>query len=207
VSQIGDARNGAATVAAGAYLYVQPPVGEEWMVTAVDTQSDLGITDGTNRARLRLHDAHEVWSKGIRILITNAVYLALYNPFAESYPLGYTAVVTRTPSTPAGRCDARVAVGAATTGSVYVQPPVGEQWMVFDWGCGGWEGSTTDTQYPSMTVQLHPPPSGTVYTVRVVTDYRHYPRRHLLMIDNARYLEFRFTSNSGPWGYCGARMK
>jgi len=102
----GDVVNQLASVAAAAYLAVQPALGEEYLITEVGSEDWVGTTpnktpnvsarlyDGTNPSTICLFGEVNQ-GKPLKIFINNSVYLSIYNHAAAAQHLSYCGIQTK----------------------------------------------------------------------------------------------------------------
>lgn len=92
----GDAKCALTSVASGAYLDIQPSVGEEWAVHQLfhGAEAELYWSDGTNQILVASDTAEGAWLNNF-FRCTNTLYLRIKNTNAGSKYQGYNGVQTK----------------------------------------------------------------------------------------------------------------
>jgi hypothetical protein len=93
---VGDVKSNLVSVAAEAYLVIQPPVGEEWVIHNIYHESDaqLEFYDGTNAIVFDTHYGRGGWL-GYFFHATNAHYFRVKNNAGTAQLMGYDGVQTK----------------------------------------------------------------------------------------------------------------
>lgn len=90
----GDVKAGLSSISAGGFLTIQPPIGEEWVVTNIYTPSakpsELYFTDGTNDILVDTRIGGG-WF-GYAFHITYAYYIKVKNTDTAAQNIGYSGV-------------------------------------------------------------------------------------------------------------------
>lgn len=159
-----------ASLAQNASETVQPPGGEEWVITSIGSSLSGGaplvtlieMYDGTNAVLLRKGDASVgfarfvQWQKPMRFGLTNGIYLRLTNTAAAaSYQL-YSGAKTGIGTTGIGDIKSGITATVAAGSYVTVQPASGEGWVLLESGIeyAGW-GASGSEPYPKISVRLY----------------------------------------------------
>lgn len=162
------------SLAQNATATVQPPSGEEWVITSLGTSLSTGaplvtlieMYDGTNPVMLRKGELagnplFVQWQKPMRFGLTNGIYLRLTNLNASNATLLYSGAVTGIGTAGVGDIKSGITASVAAGSYVTVQPGAGEGWVLLEagiesagWGTnGGWVGVAEP--YPKITVRLY----------------------------------------------------
>lgn len=92
----GDVKSGLASVASGGFLNIQPPLGEEWVITNIYVPSgksaELYLSDGVNSVLIDTRTASWV---GYSFHVTNSLYLRVKNADAAAQYIGYSGIQTK----------------------------------------------------------------------------------------------------------------
>ena len=94
---VGDVKSSLVSVAAGGYLDVRPPTGEEWVVHNIyhAYDVDLAFTDGTNVLTFDTDVGAGVYAK-YAFHVTNALWIRVINKdTANARLIGYDGVQTK----------------------------------------------------------------------------------------------------------------
>lgn len=93
---VGDVVNGLSSVAANAYLNIQPASGVEWAIHNIYHEGDIEIylTDGTNYLLFDVDRGRGVYSPTV-FHVTNAIYIAVKNIESAAQLIGYDGVQTK----------------------------------------------------------------------------------------------------------------
>jgi len=93
----GDKRNGLASVTAGGFLDIRPPVGEEWTIQYIFHEFEVRLywTDGTLKIMFDSEISGGYWAKH-NIGVTYDIWVTVENPTSSPYLVGYGAVLTHT---------------------------------------------------------------------------------------------------------------
>lgn len=93
---VGDVKSEISSVNAGAYLNVQPPAGEEWVIHNIYHESDveLHFYDGTNSLVFDSDAGAGVYAK-YAFHVTNSRYIRVKNTAASAKLIGYCGVQTK----------------------------------------------------------------------------------------------------------------
>ena len=91
-----DILNSAESVAAGAYMTIQPGAGVEWLIQVITHNDDVEITqyDGTYEPWIDSDAGQGSWAKHAWGL-TNTSYMRVKNTSASPQHMGYMGVVTK----------------------------------------------------------------------------------------------------------------
>lgn len=93
---VGDVKSGLQSIAAGAFLAIQPPSGEEWVIHNVYHESDveLHFYDGTNSLVFDTDPGAGVYAK-YAFHVTNSRYIRVKNTTTTAKLIGFDGIQTR----------------------------------------------------------------------------------------------------------------
>jgi hypothetical protein len=93
---VGDVKSALTSVAAGAYLDIQPPAGEEWVIHNIYHASDIQLEfyDGTNSLIFDTDAGAGVYAK-YAFHVTNSIRIRVKNTSASDQLIGYDGVQTK----------------------------------------------------------------------------------------------------------------
>jgi hypothetical protein len=93
---VGDVKSAIVSVAAGGYLDIQPPAGEEWVIHNIYHASDiqLELYDGTNSLIFDTDYGAGVYAK-YAFHVTNSIRIRVKNTAASAQLIGYDGVQTK----------------------------------------------------------------------------------------------------------------
>ena len=93
---VGDVKSNLSSISDGAYLDIQPPSGEEWVIHNIYHEDDceLYFSDGTNEILISSHSGNGGWL-GYWFHVTNSRYLRVKNVSGSSALIGYDGVQTK----------------------------------------------------------------------------------------------------------------
>jgi hypothetical protein len=93
---VGDVKSAIQSVAANAYLDVQPPLGEEWVIHNVYHEGDIQLEfyDGTNSLVFDSDTGAGVYAK-YAFHVTNSVRIRVKNTMATAKLIGYDGIQTK----------------------------------------------------------------------------------------------------------------
>jgi len=93
---VGDVKNGLSNVAAGDYLDIRPPVGEEWVIHNIYHANDiqLELYDGTNSLIFDTDAGAGVYAK-YAFHVTNSIRIRVKNTSTSAQLIGYDGVQTK----------------------------------------------------------------------------------------------------------------
>lgn len=192
-------------VLAGANWDLQPPIGEDYKITAMGSsvwvgvppnqvpELDIGLFDGALGPShiLRSTDIRG-WFRRQNIVISNANYLRINNPGAGNANVSMSVERLREFG-PGGadivRSDIQQLAGAATWSA---QPPVGENWAFYDFGSTAWVGAAP-AGLPNLQVDLTD--GVDLCTLLQGTERRLWDAELTLYANNANYLDI--TNSAG----------
>ena len=91
----GDVVSGLQTISADSYLTIQPPSGEEWMITNIfcSKSAEIYITDGSKDVKYYQISLGEPWSG--KLFITNSIYVKVKNISGSNEEIGYSGVKSK----------------------------------------------------------------------------------------------------------------
>lgn len=151
-------------IGAGAFLDIQPPVTQDWEVTQIGSDQWVGVPpfaradvlvsyfDGVNQASMLRDTDDRGWYRVQKFIVSNANYIRLTNQNAAQANLSFSAHLRFYIGTGASinRSDVQqVGIGAA----VSIQPPVTEDWVIWDIGSDQWVGAGK-AAVPNIQVEL-----------------------------------------------------
>jgi len=93
---VGDVKSSIQSVAAGAYLDIQPPTGEEWVIHNIYHEGDieLELYDGTNSLVFDSDTERGVYAK-YAFHVTNSIRIRVKNTESTAKLIGYDGVQTK----------------------------------------------------------------------------------------------------------------
>lgn len=93
---VGDVKSDLQSIAAGSFLAIQPPQGEEWVVHNVYHESDveLHFYDGTNSLAFDTDAGAGVYAK-YAFHVTNSRYIRVKNTNTSAKLIGFDGVQTK----------------------------------------------------------------------------------------------------------------
>jgi hypothetical protein len=93
---VGDVKSGISSVASGAYLDIQPPPGEEWVIHNIYHAGDVQLEfyDGTNSLIFDTDAGAGVYAK-YAFHVTNSIRIRVKNTSASAQLIGYDGVQTK----------------------------------------------------------------------------------------------------------------
>jgi len=94
---VGDVKSGLVNVAAGGYLDIRPPSGEEWVIHNIyhAYDVDLAFTDGTNVLTFDTDTGAGVYAK-YAFHVTNSLWIRVINKdTANPRLIGYDGIVSK----------------------------------------------------------------------------------------------------------------
>ncbi|MEM1564054.1 MAG: hypothetical protein QW161_05225 [Candidatus Bathyarchaeia archaeon] len=93
---VGDVKSDLQNIAAGSFLNIQPPSGEEWVIHNIYHASDveLHFYDGTNSLAFDTDAGPGVYAK-YAFHVTNSRYIRVKNTSASAQLIGYDGVQTK----------------------------------------------------------------------------------------------------------------
>jgi len=94
---VGDVKSGLSSIAAGAYLAIQPSGTEEWVIHNIYHASDaeFHFYDGTNDILVESHYGKGGWL-GYFFHVRNGLYIRVKNANTAAKLIGYDGVCTHT---------------------------------------------------------------------------------------------------------------
>ncbi|MEM3623438.1 MAG: hypothetical protein QXR76_06700 [Candidatus Bathyarchaeia archaeon] len=93
---VGDVKSGISSIAAGAYLDIQPPSAEEWVIHNIYHESDVQLEfyDGTNSLIFDTDAGAGVYAK-YAFHVTNSIRIRVKNTAAAAKLIGFDGVQTK----------------------------------------------------------------------------------------------------------------
>lgn len=93
---VGDVKSGISSIAAGAFLDIQPPQGEEWVIHNIYHEGDvqLELYDGTNSLVFDVDAGAGVYAK-YAFHVTNSIRIRVKNTMASAKLIGFDGVQTK----------------------------------------------------------------------------------------------------------------
>jgi hypothetical protein len=93
---VGDVKSGISSVAPAAYLDIQPPTGEEWVIHNIYHASDVQLEfyDGTNSLIFDTDAGAGVYAK-YAFHVTNSIRIRVKNTTGSAQLIGYDGVQTK----------------------------------------------------------------------------------------------------------------
>lgn len=191
-------------IAANAALRVRPPVGEDWMITAVGSNQWIGalpagqpdvrvdMMDGTDIAVMMQSTEARYWEFPLEIYVTNDTWIDIINTSLVQAQVSFTAKVIREFGAGNSIVRSRLAQCAAL-GTQDFQPNAGENWKVTQFGAAGWWG-VSPLMFPDVNMGMW---DGTVNAlIADRTNWKSHGHRTKCVINNANYLRATDTSNA-----------
>lgn len=161
--------NAIQTIATGVTMDIRPAVGQDWEIThlgssvwtAAGAPNDTprltaGIFDGVSGPALVLNSGNlRGWNHTRHLLINRATYLRLTNPPAGgNQNLSIAGKITRDYGAGTSSVITTIVAGVAGAGgTITVRPPVGQDWIITDFGSNWWVGAPPNA-LPQITVDL-----------------------------------------------------
>jgi hypothetical protein len=193
--------NNIVTVGAIATVNIQPPAGQTWRITEwgasaftgigdINPYVDIGITDGTLVASRIVHpNMMRGQDKAYDWIIDNATYLNVTDIGGGGVDFGYSG--RREPYA----CISNVQ-DVAGGGTLDIQPPAGQEWVVTEIAAETWGGAGAPNNYPDIGVSIRVGANNSdiLEAGSVATSLR-WNQRLFLPIDNTHWL--RITEVSG----------
>jgi len=156
--------NNTVLVGAGANQDIQPPITQDWEVTAIGSsvwvgvvpfqlpQVDVSLFDGTIQAEIIQSTDVRGWQRPLKIQINNGNYLRLNNPGGAGANISWSAKLVRYFGAGTSNVVSDLAtVGAAATWDV--RPGVGYDWKISDFASNTWVGAAP-AAVPNIDVNL-----------------------------------------------------
>lgn len=190
-------------VGAGATTDIQPGVTEDWEVTQIGSDQWVGVPpfarpdvlvsyfDGVNQASMLRDTDERGWYRVQKFVVSNANYIRITNQALVQANISFSAHLRFYIGTGASinRSDVQaVGIGAA----VSIQPPITEDWVIWDIGCDQWVGAGS-AGLPNITVELDDGVNQAMIMSPVNT--RQWEPQLCLFVNNGDYVTI--TNNSG----------
>jgi len=199
---------------AGASRAIQPPVGQDWLITDLGCSVWAGIapagvpsihvdlTDGGLVARFLSSLNTRGWGKKQSFFINNVNYLLVTNP-AGGFGVNYAFSAKLANDYGAGASGVISDLVPLATGISYsIRPAVGFEWLLTDFGSNTWLGGPP-LALPDMTVELFDGALGA--SVRDATNFRGWYQETEIYADNSNYVRITNTAGGGATlGFMGA---
>lgn len=138
-------------IASLAALRVQPPPGEDWVVTAIGSDQWIGalpagqpnvrvdMMDGTDTAIMMQSTEARYWENPLEIYVTNGLWIDIVNTSLVQAEISFSAEVIRDYGAGSSIVRSRL-IQAGALGVANFQPPPGENWKVTGFGAANWFG-------------------------------------------------------------------
>lgn len=146
---------------------VQPPSGEEWMITSLGSQAPTGsgtggiyntayvyLSNGTTDVMLRKGDSTvsaytAQWGKPMRFGLTNTNYLKIKNVGGVSLRYYHGGRVTGVGTAGIGDIKSGISTSIAAGAAMTIQPPSGQEWVLWEVGIAeaGWADNGGSQRY------------------------------------------------------------
>jgi hypothetical protein len=138
-----------AAVGAGATVTVRPPVGEEWLITDFSNNAafvggvpdvEVSLTDGVNTSICLIDPTTDNGKRGrqYKFYITHDLYMLITNTGGAGSNIGWVGEKVAPNLTRSG------IITIAALSNAIIQPPVGETWVITEWGADTWTAGPAD---------------------------------------------------------------